>query len=169
MSKLPDTLTIRDVHLGNQTIPLHPAGTLICDIDGTVADLEHRRVYVTTKPSNWAAFEKLIPEDTPIVHVIEAVQTLRAAGWNVIMCSGRGSQSRVVTEKWLKDNGVEYDHMYMRAHKDYRRDDIIKSELLDQIIADGFIPTRVFDDRNQVVEMWRARGIHCVQVAEGDF
>ncbi len=47
--------------------------------------------------------------------------------------------------------------------------DIVKAELLDQIVADGFSPVMAFDDRNQVVEMWRARGIPCAQVAPGDF
>ena len=34
---------------------------------------------------------------------------------------------------------------------------------------DGFDPDVVFDDRDQVVEMWRANGIPVVQTAEGDF
>jgi hypothetical protein len=36
-------------------------------------------------------------------------------------------------------------------------------------LADGYEPIMVFDDRNQVVKMWRERGIVCAQVAEGDF
>ena len=27
----------------------------------------------------------------------------------------------------------------------------------------------VFDDRNQVVDMWRSNGLTCFQVAKGDF
>ena len=27
----------------------------------------------------------------------------------------------------------------------------------------------VFDDRNQVVDMWRSNGLTCFQVADGDF
>jgi hydroxymethylpyrimidine pyrophosphatase-like HAD family hydrolase len=30
--------------------------TIVCDIDGTVANIEHRRQYVATKPKNWKAF-----------------------------------------------------------------------------------------------------------------
>ena len=57
----------------------------------------------------------------------------------------------------------------MRAEGDYRADDVVKGELLDRILADGYHPELVFDDRTRVVNMWRARGIMCAQVAEGDF
>ena len=46
---------------------------------------------------------------------------------------------------------------------------MIKSDLYDQIIEDGFRPAIVFDDRESVVKMWRGRGLRCLQVAEGNF
>ncbi len=142
---------------------------LICDIDGTLADLTHRLVYIITRPKNYGAFEAGIPDDAPIQHIINTVHSFFDMGWTIIMCSGRGSQQRAATVKWLDDHGVPYHALYMRAEKDYRRDDIIKGELLDQILEDGYKPTLVLDDRNRVVDMWRARGIPCVQVAPGDF
>jgi hypothetical protein len=57
----------------------------------------------------------------------------------------------------------------MRAEKDYRADDIIKGELLDRIISDGWRPWLVVDDRDRVVKMWRDRGLLCLQCAPGDF
>lgn len=164
-----DTITVTDVHLGDTVIWTGMKGVLFCDIDGTVADLAHRRVYVATKPKNWSAFEKTIHLDSPIQPIIDAVYTLYNAGWTVVMCTGRGAQNKAVTEKWLEDNGVPYHAMYTRAFKDYRRDDIIKEELLAQARADGYDPDVVFDDRNQVVDMWRRVGVHCVQVVAGDF
>ena len=165
----PAYITVVDVHTGPVVIQTLPKGTLFCDIDGTVADLTHRRVYVATKPKNWPAFEKTMHLDTPIQPIIDHVRALRAGGWKVVMCSGRGEQKRVVTEVWLARHGIEYDRMYMRAEGDYRRDDIVKEELLNQAIKDGFEPDVVFDDRDQVVAMWRKRGYLCIQVAEGDF
>jgi hypothetical protein len=164
-----DAIYLTDVHNGPERIQLAPAGTLVCDVDGTVADLTHRRVYVATKPKNWPAFEKTMHLDTPIPHVIRAVNVLFDAGWKVVMATGRGAQNREVTVKWLADNGVPYHFMYTRAFKDSRRDDIVKSEILDQMRADGHYPTVTFDDRDQVVQMWRDRGLPCVQVAEGNF
>lgn len=162
-------LCVEDVHTGPMYIWTGMKGTLFCDIDGTVADLSHRRVYIQTKPKNYPAFEKAIHLDTPIPRIIEAVRILHGSGWKVVMCSGRGIQSKQATEDWLAKHGVPYHAIYMRAFKDYRKDSIIKLELLQQAIADGHIPDVVFDDRNQVVEMWRENGVPCVQVAHGDF
>jgi hypothetical protein len=169
MRPLNEYLTVSDVHNGPQMIWIGARGTLFCDIDGTVADLTHRRVYVASKPKNYPAFEKSIHLDTPILPIIQAVQTLYNAGWTVVMCSGRGIQSKDATEAWLRKHAVPYQAIYMRPFKVYRQDAIIKYELLQQARADGFDPDVVFDDRNQVVDMWRSNGIPCVQVAEGDF
>lgn len=59
--------------------------------------------------------------------------------------------------------------VYMRKDGDHRPDNEVKSELLARIRADGHDPIMAFDDRDQVVKMWRAAGIPCAQVADGNF
>jgi hypothetical protein len=59
--------------------------------------------------------------------------------------------------------------LYMRRRNDRRPDYIVKAELLDQLLADGYRPIMAFDDRDQVVKMWREKGVPCAQVAEGNF
>ncbi|MEM7226248.1 MAG: HAD family acid phosphatase [Pseudomonadota bacterium] len=161
-------LTIRDVHLGDHLIA-DREGTLICDIDGTIANISHRAVHVMKQPKDWKAFEKNMHLDKPVPHVIEAVTSLHDWGWSVLLCTGRWERSRRDTESWLAEHGVPYHGLHMRPSGDYRIDAEVKSELLDQIISEGHAPTLVFEDRNQVVEMWRARGLTVVQVAHGDF
>lgn len=147
---------------------------VIFDLDGTLADLTHRRHFVMVKPKNWPAFFEGISEDTPI-EPIARIARLMALGNRVIICSGRYEDLRESSEAWLKkhvwgENGALYhDAMYMRANGDYRGDDIVKEELLDRILADGYKPELVFDDRDRVVKMWRARGIVCCQCNYGDF
>jgi len=142
---------------------------IIVDIDGTIADLQHRRVYINSKPKNYAAFERGIPHDLPHQHVIDVVNALYDAGWRIVLCSGRGEQSRGVTEEWLVKHGVKYHVLFMRAKGDYRADNIVKMELLDKILEAGYNPSFAFDDRDQVVVAWRDRGVPCFQVAPGDF
>ena len=57
----------------------------------------------------------------------------------------------------------------MRRGSDRRPDYVVEAELLDRILADGYRPIMAFDHREQVVKMWRARGVPCAQVAEGNF
>lgn len=162
-------LTFEDVHRGYVEVDLTDETCFICDIDGTVADLTHRRHWILDKPKNWKAFEAGIPDDEPIDWVINTVLFLQKQGLSMIMCSGRGEQNRKATEDWLEKHGLHPVKLYMRKEGDYRKDSIVKSELYDQIVEDGWNPKLVFDDRDQVVDMWRERGLECCQVAEGDF
>ncbi|WP_202926579.1 hypothetical protein [Piscirickettsia salmonis] len=48
-------------------------------------------------------------------------------------------------------------------------DNIIKEEILDRLLSNNKHILFVIDDRRQVVDMWRRRGIVCLQCAEGNF
>jgi hypothetical protein len=146
--------------------------TILCDIDGTVADLTHRRVHVATKPKNWKRFFERMDLDQPIGPVVHMVNSLYKAGNQIIFCSGRNRKHESVTRQWLSDHVGEWTWnvpLYMRADNDHRADDIVKFELLEQIRKDGFNPVLAIDDRQRVVDMWRKNGIICAQVAPGDF
>jgi hypothetical protein len=57
----------------------------------------------------------------------------------------------------------------MRSKEDFRSDDIVKRELLDDVVADyGKKPDMVFEDRPRVVKMWRDNGIFVFDVKQKD-
>lgn len=152
----------------------------IFDIDGTIADLSHRRPFIAVKPKNYLAFHKGCVSDAPIAPILNMILATRAVGLATVLCSGRDGEFVDLTKQWLDEatweafdgeprTGVPYDALYIRAPKDYRADDIIKEELLDELLADGWDPQIVFDDRDRVVAMWRRRGLKCCQVEPGDF
>ena len=144
---------------------------VVFDIDGTLANIEHRLDYVRSKPKNWKAFDAGIPNDKVNRFVAEAFHSLKAAGNEIIFASGRNERSRDATMKWLQDNRFwNYTaKLYMRKADDFRSDDIVKREILDDIIADyGRKPDMVFDDRPRVVRMWREEGIFVFNVYKGE-
>lgn len=133
---------------------------IIVDIDGTVALMNGRGPYDLSRVS----------EDLPNWGVIEAVVALYHQGPEVIFCSGREDIVREDTVRWLKEHvGIPIDHLYMRVTGDKRRDSIVKREIFDRHIRDHFNVKLVFDDRQQVVDMWRGLGLTVAQVADGDF
>lgn len=73
------------------------------------------------------------------------------------------------TRSWLDHHEVMFDKLLMRKDKDYRQDCIIKKEMLDKLREEGYNPVVAFDDRQQVVDMWRENGLICCQVAPGNF
>lgn len=145
---------------------------VIFDVDGTLANIEHRRHWVQSKPKNWTAFIKASVHDAPNHDIVWLLKTFKSSGCRILIATGRSELDRNTTETWLNNvANVEglYEKLYMRALNDYRQDSIVKSEILDQMRQDGFDPKMAIDDRNQVVEMFRSRGIRVLQVAPGDF
>ena len=145
------------------------AKLIVFDIDGTVADVTHRRQFVASKPKNWAAWNAGMSRDKVHQDIKFIYDSVVAAGARVVFCSGRGDENRAVTEKWLADNGFEFEALFMRREKDYRQDSIVKVELLQQIRQWHGEPFIWFDDRQQVVDAIRAAGVRVLQVSEGNF
>jgi trehalose-6-phosphatase len=143
---------------------------IIFDIDGTLANIEHRRKHVSNGNKNWPAFNREMVHDTPYIDICWMFRTLQAQPDTVMLiASGRGEDDRAKTIRWLEDNHIIHEGLYMRPSKDMRPDNIIKHEILEEIRSTHGEPFMVFDDRNQVVDMWRMNGVRCVQVAPGDF
>ena len=148
----------------------------VFDIDGTIADLSHRLHHISEefddhgmkRKKDWNAFFAEVHKDAPIPHIIELARAL-ALSSRVIYVSGRSDECRNQTAHWLDLHKLPDGRLYMRKAGDHRPDNQVKLDLLKQLRADGFRPIMAFDDRNQVVHMWRSAGIPCAQVADGNF
>lgn len=144
--------------------------TVIFDIDGTLADIAHRRVYLDEKPKNWARFNNEMGADTPNNPIVRLYKTLWDSGaYKLEIVTGRDERFREVTEQWLTWNDIPFKRLSMRGEKDYRADHIIKKEILDKFLSEGANILFCVDDRAQVVNMWRENGITCLQCDVGDF
>jgi len=142
---------------------------IVFDIDGTLANVDHRRHWVASKPKNWAAWNAAMHLDKLHNDIAELLVSFYTQGNTVLLCSGRGEETRETTENWLADNIIPYKRLYMRAAKDNRKDSIVKVELLEQIRKDFGEPWLWFDDRTQVIDAIRQQGVRVLQVAPGDF
>lgn len=144
--------------------------TYLFDIDGTLCDVTHRLGHIQKKPADWDAFFAACVDDLPIPEVIDVARALKAAGHNLVLVSGRSDSVRQQTAEWFRDRDIYiFKEMYMRKADDHRQDNIVKEELLDEILKTHPAIAGVFEDRQQVVDMYRARGIRVFQVAEGKY
>ena len=208
---------------------------IICDIDGTVADITHRLHYIKGEPhvgdiyrevgvpnakdkkyrvnfiykgvdydvydleplhdnfysnfrthnldnpsryrkvKSYSKFYGSVSEDTPIdTTIILITEFANALGIPIIFCSGRPDSCVNSTVKWLQEHiiephGVVNHDLFMRETGDMRKDCIVKQEIYEKYIEPLYDIIAVFDDRQQVVDMWRDLGLQCYQVAKGDF
>jgi phosphoglycolate phosphatase-like HAD superfamily hydrolase len=149
---------------------------VIFDLDGTLADITLRRELSTDSTNgkmDWDIFfdSNNIGLDQPNTPVIKMAQLLKSQGYTIVIFSGRSKKTKDATRVWLDKYNVPFDVLKMRPTSDewhYMKDSDLKQHWLDdlQIKDDVFA---VFDDRQQVVDMWRQNGLTCFQVAEGDF
>lgn len=139
------------------------------DIDGSLADCSHRLRHIHGPQKDWRAFFAACADDEPISHIVRLATTLFDADQQIVYVSGRSDECRAETLAWLTEHGLPDAPLYMRKAGDNRDDDMVKGELLDALVGDGFMPIMAFDDRDRVVKMWRERGVPCAQVAAGDF
>ena len=136
--------------------------SVIFDIDGTLADIEHRRHFVREGRPDWEAFFNNMGKDKLIGPVAWLNRKLHESGVIILITTGRPDSHRKLTEDWLQENSIKYDHLYMRKAGDTRKDSIIKKEILDEIRL-KFDPKLAIDDRQQVVDMWRKNDICVLQ------
>jgi len=150
--------------------------TVIFDLDGTLANIETRRV-ISIKENgkmDWDIFfdPNNISLDTPNRPVITIARLLKESGHRIVILSGRSKVTKDATRDWLKQFDVPFDVLKMRPNnKEFKfiPDDQLKKLWLDQLFPNTDDVLCVFDDRDKVVKMWRENGLPCLQVAEGNF
>jgi predicted kinase len=148
---------------------------VVCDLDGTLSlfnsrrsdgsvDVRHPEAHTRSPYDASKSDEDTINE--PVAAVIEAMYK---EGHPILFCSGREDCYRPQTERFIKKHlSVPYQ-LFMRKSGDQRKDSIIKSEIYDEHIGPNYNVFLVLDDRDQVVEFWRSKGLSCFQVAPGNF
>ena len=142
---------------------------VIFDVDGTLMDIEHRRVHLQNGNNDWEAFNNAMEHDIPNFQIMQIAKEMSDNGHEIVICSARNERHREITESQITNCGVNFGHCFLRGDDDFRPDEVFKQDVLDALIAQDWKPDLVFDDRNKVVDMWRRNGLVCVQVAEGDF
>ncbi len=141
---------------------------VLCDLDGTLSDTEHRVHYVRGRNRDYESFFAASKDDEPIEPVITLVRALADAGHKIHIVSGRRDDTLADTEEWLKKHGVPYERILLRPFSDRTPDHILKRRWFeaDYKVEDILL---ALEDRARVVAMYRELGVTCLQVAEGDF
>lgn len=130
----------------------------IFDIDGTLAIKSDR------SPYDWDR----VGEDTINPRVRDMCFNLEQSAYHIIICTGRDGICESETKEWLKKHGFTYSEFHIRPEGNTEKDYIIKERMLKDIVKRYYV-LGVFDDRKQVVDMWRKNGIICYDVAGHTF
>lgn len=140
--------------------------TVICDLDGTLFNIDHRLHYLDKK--DWDGFFAAVKDDIPNMWCVQLLHSLIRSGDEIIFVSGRNSVAREATEAQLNALGFGKYELFMRPEKSREPDYLLKEHIYESYLKDRDILFAI-DDRSQVVKMWRSKGIVVLQCDEGEF
>ncbi len=159
----------RTAHAHRANAPMKPL--FIFDLDGTLANCEHRKHLIEDPSPKWDEFYLACDKDTPNIAVV-TIFNLLMQHCDIWIFSGRSDIARHKTEVWLRENTPFFIGMtlVMREHGDSTPDDQLKKKWYNNMLIDDQKRlVAIFDDRDKVVTMWRSLGLTCLQVAPGNF
>lgn len=140
---------------------------VIFDLDGTLADIDHRLHFVQGDSKDWDGFYAACIVDSPKMPIIELARMCDDARHEIIISSGRSAKVRDKTENWLATHEVPYKQLLMRPDGSFVPDQALKKAWLDQgKFGDKNDILFVVEDRDRMVKMWRDQGLTCLQVAQ---
>jgi hypothetical protein len=159
-------------------IAVRPSAVIV-DVDGTLTirrwggpspDTYHPEVWDAhaRTPYCWGR----VGEDLPRPAMVDLVQRLHSTGLAILITSGRSDICRNQTAEWMVWHDVPFTELHMATHAESEAgvpDSDVKRRIWRELITSRWSVVAAFDDRDQVVAVWRDLGIMCAQVGPGAF
>lgn len=141
---------------------------IVTDLDGTLSLINGRGYYESWKFDTDILNESLEFVQRSLKYGM-AVYSEKPKDNELIVITGRSEagQGKAKTEKWLTENNIRYDKLFMRKPGDFRKDYITKSEIIQELQKEYNIIC-AFDDRDSSTQAFRDNGVLCLQVWEDD-
>lgn len=139
---------------------------VIFDLDGTLINIES--VAHLAQAREWEEFADATmacPPFEAMTSYARSIQKLNTIG--VIICTAKPERLRAKTLNWLSMQGIIPDALLMRPAHDYRSSPELKLALMEGHLGDQWKRQILFavEDRDKVVDAWRAAGVACLQCA----
>ena len=110
---------------------------VVCDIDGVLADCEHRLHYKDEKDYD-SFYGIAMADDTKIESGINLLSAIYhgLSDYRFVYLTGRPERTRNITDLWLRGAFCPYGELVMRADGDHRKSEIVKPEIFANWLAE---------------------------------
>lgn len=139
---------------------------VVFDLDGVIADADHRQHHLREGRPDWDAFFAAADTD-PVIAAGAALAAAIDDEHGVVILTGRPATIRDLTVAWLDANAIRHDLLIMRPPKDRRSAVEYKVEELAALAADGADVRLVLDDAPLTVAELGRIGIPVLHVHSG--
>lgn len=143
--------------------------TVICDLDGTLFDIDHRLYLLHEK--RWDEFYAACMDDTPNEWCVELMLAMSQRGYPICFLSGRNEQVRAETDIQLRNLGFPIglnNTLIMRPRDNRQAAPDWKRSAFDKHLGATEVLFAVDDDA-RVAEMLRGKGIIVLQCDYREF
>jgi len=135
---------------------------VLCDIDGTIANNDHRQ-NLLKEFNDWDKFFSLLKDDEPIHVIIERVKQEVESSNHIVFLTGRPEKYREMTNDWLSKYFEDGFSLLMRKDDDLRNKIVVKEE----IFHGNFQKTQIkacFENDPQLIELWQRLGLNVIDI-----
>lgn len=139
---------------------------VVFDLDGTLINIDS--VVHLAQSKEWEAFADATMDCPPFPQMVEYarfIQRMKTIDW--IVCTAKPERLRQRTLNWLSMQGLVPDMLLMRPAHDFRPSAELKLSLVKEALGNEWLSKILFavEDRDKVVDAWRAAGVSCLQCA----
>lgn len=136
------------------TVPARPLA--VFDIDGVLADVQHRLHHIEGRRKDWLAFFDAAVDD-PVLTEGVALALEASKDCEIAYLTGRPERCRLDTEVWLRANGLPAGTLRMRPDHDRQPAARMKPKVLAELAA-GRVVAVVVDDDLRVCDAYERAG-----------
>jgi hypothetical protein len=117
--------------------------------------------------SAWDEYHCGLVDDPPAIDVVGIVNALYASAYNIVGLTARPERWRRHTNEWLIKHNVMIEDVLMRPNEDYSIAPESKMKLVEKRFGVDFQNevAVLLDDRDDICDLFRARGITVMRVS----
>jgi hypothetical protein len=133
----------------------------IFDMDGTLCDVSSVRHFVARPKGekDFHSFHEAAAGCPPHQWVLDEAHDLSNAGLAILVVTARSEEWAVPTLWWNLLHEVPFDEIFHRPRGDFRKDVLVKADILADIRRRGYNPVHAYDDNPSIVALWESENI----------
>ncbi len=143
-----------------------PGDCAIVDIDGVLADAEHRQHYLDPPWRDWDGFFAECGGDG-VFEETKALLELMDLTLTIVLLTSRPTWIQKATLDWLSRHEIRYDLLIMRPLGDFQPSPGFKRDETDGLRHRGYVPVLAIDDDMRNVRMYKNEGIPTIFLDSG--
>ena len=146
--------------------PAEQGNCVIVDIDGVLADAEHRQHYLAPPWRDWDGFfaecggDGVFEESKVFIELLDPELL-------VVLLTSRPTWIQKTTTDWLERNEIRYDLLIMRPLGDFQASPGFKRDETETLRRHGYFPVLAIEDDMRNVRMYRNEDIPTIFLDSG--